>query len=76
MNRAMLKAEAETQIVAEWSRYIAENPIPHPTTISALSFYAHLQKNCPHLIQFRCHGDKWQVVKGWLLRRGLVTDRL
>ena len=49
---------------------------PRPTTWTALSFYAHLQNNCPHLLKFRCHGDKWQTVKGWLLRRGLVTDRL
>ena len=46
----MLKAEAETQIVAEWSRYIAENPIPRPTTMNAHSFYwTHLDKKCPHL---------------------------
>ena len=73
----MLKAEAETRIVTEWSHYIAENPIFRPTTVDALSFFVvHLQQNCPHLLKFRCAGDKWQVVKGWLLRRGLVTDRL
>ena len=35
----MLKAEAETRIVDEWSRYVAENSISRPTTVDALSFF-------------------------------------
>ena len=74
----MLKAEAERRIVAEWSHWIVENPSPRPTptTWDAFGFYGYLMNDRPDLLRFRCAGDKWQVVKGWLLRRGLVTDQL
>ena len=72
----MLKSEAETQIINEWSRHITENPISNPTTRDGFSFYNHLEKNRPDLLRFRCRGDQWQVIKGWLLQRRLVTDKL
>ena len=70
----MRKADAETAIIAEWRRYATDNRITHPTTLNAFSFFGDLSKNRPDLLHFRCADDKWQVVKGWLLRRGLVTE--
>ena len=70
----MRQAEARPAIIAEWRRYAAEESLSRPTTWDAFSFYGHLVNSRPDLLQFRCSGDKWQVIKGWLLREGLVTE--
>ena len=33
---------------------------------SAQSFYLSLKSKNSGLLNFRCEGDKWQVVKGWI----------
>ena len=70
----MRKAEAETAIIDEWHRYVAENSISRPTTWHAFGFTGHLTSNRLDLLQFRCAGDKYQVIRGWLLQRGLVVE--
>jgi len=32
----------------------------------AQRFYLYLETNHPDLLTFRCVGDKWQTVKGWI----------
>ena len=70
----MRKAEAEEAVCAEWHRWLAANPVGNPTGRDGLSFFAYLLRERPNLLKFRSHGDKWQVVHGWLLRRRLVSD--
>ena len=72
----MKVADAERQVVAEWYRWSASH-LPkdrNPKGTDGLSFFAYLQTNCRDLLDFRCSGDKWQTVHGWLLLRRLVSD--
>lgn len=64
--------EAERAIVREWSDWAKEHSAPNGR--DAFIFFGYLQSSRPDLLSFRCSGDKWQRVHGWLLRRGLVND--
>ena len=79
----MKKNEAEEAVIAEWHRWLAEYPISKrstleglPSTVDALGFFACLRRERPYLLRYRSADDKWQVVKGWLLNRGLVSDQI
>jgi hypothetical protein len=56
--------EAKSRIVAEWSRRDGKS-FP-PTWAGKHAFYLWLQREHPHLLAFRCSGDKWQRVHGWI----------
>jgi hypothetical protein len=34
--------------------------------ILALEFYTHLEKTRPDVLKFRCSGDKYQTISGWV----------
>jgi hypothetical protein len=42
--------------------------------MAGMMFFAFLQKEQPHLLNFRSNSDKWQDVHGWLLRAQRVKD--
>ena len=68
-------ADAELEIMKEWHVWRAQLPAEvMPTGTDALVFYGHLRSAQPYLLSFRCSGDKWQRVHGWLLRRRHVSD--
>jgi hypothetical protein len=68
---AMMKQdEARRRILAEWPSWSATES--EPTRMNGLMFYAFLQSERPHLLEFRSSGDRWQYVHIWLKREGLV----
>ena len=71
----MKREQAKMQIYLEWSRWLKKNPdITDPCGNDGFVFYAYLQTQRPHLLNFRSKKDKWQDVHCWLLNRRLVTD--
>ena len=71
---SMKKEEAKARILIEWGRWIKDNPRDKPTGNGGFSFFGHLSTNKLNLLNFRCSGDKWQAIHGWLLNAGLVSD--
>ena len=68
-------ADAELEIVKEWHVWRKQLPAEGvPTGTDGLVFYGHLTTARPDLLSFRCSGDKWQRVHGWLLHRRCVSD--
>ncbi len=61
---ALTVAEAARQIISEWRGFQKEHG--GSSTHDMLTFYMWLQKNRPDLLCFKCKGDRWQRVKGWL----------
>jgi hypothetical protein len=72
----MQESDAEAAVLLEWSEWAPKNlpNRPQPTRADAGMFFAHLQTEKPHLLEFETGSDKAQVVHGWLLRRGFVSD--
>jgi hypothetical protein len=72
----MQEVDAEAAVLLEWSEWAPKNlpNRPRPTRADAERFFAYLQTEKPHLLSFEAHGDKWQVVHGWLQTRGFVID--
>lgn len=64
----MKKADAEVQIVAELRKMFAAEPMGSD---GGMLQYLKLLKQRPDLFMFKCSGDKWQVVKGWINKHGL-----
>lgn len=54
--------------------WAATNAKGKPNGTDGLIFFAGLQRNDSHLLNFRDRGDKWQTVHGRLLRANLVSD--
>ena len=72
----MLKSEAEQQILRQWEIWSFSN-VPagkKAKGAEALMFYGDIATNHPALLTFQSPGDKWQVIHGWLLQHGKVTD--
>lgn len=57
-------AKAEQLIVAEWRAWSKQRD--SYSVADMLSFFCRLQKDRSHLLSFRCSGDQWQRVHGWL----------
>ena len=57
---------AKDGILDEWDTWVKDHP-KAKTAMDAMAFYGHLQSKKPNLLNFRSRGDKWQVVKSWLL---------
>ena len=68
------QAEAKRRIYDEWARWTRNNPKVSYSGTDGFSFFGYLTQERPSLLRFRCRGDKWQTVHGWLLRRRLVSD--
>ena len=61
-------------IFAAWHIWLKDNLRENATGTDAFLFYNHLCKHRPDLLRFRCLGDRWQRVHGWLLNAGLVSS--
>lgn len=57
-------AEVEQLIVAEWRTWSKLRG--SYSGADMLRFFCWLQNDRSHLLLFRCSGDKWQRVHGWL----------
>lgn len=67
----MLKDDAERQIMQAWREWCGLN-VPSeksPDGNDALRFYLSLESTQSPLLNFRCAGDRWQVVQGWIVKR-------
>lgn len=61
----MLQAEARRYVSAEWPRWVRG----YGTTtfnVDILLFRCWLSEHRPDWLAFKCQGDKWAVVKGWI----------
>ena len=56
--------EAKKLIVTEWRAWSKQHG--SYSGYHMLTFFNWLQKDRPHLLSFRCTGDKWQRVHGSL----------
>ena len=70
----MNQNEAKEGILYEFRCWLKANPRENPDGRDARQFYYYLCDHRPHLLQFRCSGDNWQHVHGWLLHARLVSD--
>lgn len=64
-------------LVQEWDRWVQTQPIGSapPTARDSLKFYCELQDRRSPLLDFRpTRGDRWQVIHGWLLDQGRVSN--
>ncbi len=62
--------------MAEWDRWRLAEFGAHEklSGTHGLAFYMGLEKDKPKLLDFPAAGDKWQIVHGWLLKAGEVSD--
>lgn len=67
----MTQAEAERRIIAELRKLLPA--VPYTGADAGLAHYHALKRQQPELFAFRCAGDQWQVVHGWMLKHRLVT---
>jgi hypothetical protein len=70
----LTQEECRLQILDAWRRWAEERDLEKPNGTQGFVFFGYLQQHKPHLFAFRYSGDKWQLVHGWLLRAGLVSD--
>ena len=70
----MRQSDAEAMTLREWESWAAQNVKSRPASgADGLAFYEHLVSHRSDLLAFRYSGDKWQLVRGWLLRHGKIT---
>ena len=70
----MKRNEAKRLILQEWDDWVAKN-LPHGQKArgtDGLIFFGYLQKQRPHLLEFKTSGDRWLTVHGWLSRAGKI----
>ena len=70
----MKQDEAKEAIAKEWRAWAAKNNVTKAKGTDAMLFFTFLQKERSQLLNFRASGDKYQHVKSWLSRAGLVSD--
>ena len=71
----MTPTEAKIGILKEWDRWIGTQPgLANPTGRDAFKFFLDLRSSNSALLDFGSVEDKWQVIHGWLLSAGRVTD--
>ena len=70
----MKKDEAKRLVLQEWDDWAAKNLSPgHKASgTDGLIFFGYLQKQRPHLLEFKTSGDRWLTVHGWLSRQGKI----
>jgi hypothetical protein len=77
MARRSEDSEARRLVIREWDHWVAENvPTDRKATgDDAMLFFNYLQTQRSELLDFKSNGqDRWQIIHGWLLRTGKVTD--
>jgi hypothetical protein len=71
----MKRDEAKRLVLQEWDVWAAKN-LPAGQKASGtdgLIFFGYLQKQRPHLLEFKTStGDRWPTVHGWLSREGKI----
>jgi hypothetical protein len=70
----LTKEDAKTRILSEWRSWCESVEDGRRNARDGLLFFAFLQRERSHLLQFRDHGDKWQTIHGWLKNAGFVMD--
>ena len=70
----MKQDEARGIILSLFQDWCAEKNLKNPTGTDGFIFYMGLEKQGHGASDFRCKGDRWQTVHGWLLEAGLVSD--
>jgi hypothetical protein len=73
--QAVTQEEAKRQIYNEWRKWAEQHNAVVANGTTALIFYQFLRQERSYLLEFTAHGDKWQVVHGWLLQANLVSDQ-
>jgi hypothetical protein len=61
----MTQAEAKAQIIPLWREWLQANRSDKASQDMQL-FHAYVQKEHPHLLNFRYAGDQWQTFKMWI----------
>ena len=72
----MKQDQAKPLIFKEFRSWIWDKKIENPTPFDALVFYEDLVARNSDFLGFRCSGDRWQVIKGWLLNESLIIDQV
>lgn len=72
----MKKADAERQIAVAFKSWCRDQGIADATNNDALMFFGHISKERSGLLAFKASGDKWQWIKAFLSRAGLITGGL
>ena len=60
----MKKVDAKRAVIRFYEIWKSKNCSTSPA--APLVFYGDLQKERPELFDFRCSGDRYQVIAGWL----------
>jgi hypothetical protein len=63
--------EAGRAVLREWDVWALNNEME---ILRSLAFFSYVRKERPHLPKFEYPGDKWQCVRGWLLRAGKLKQ--
>lgn len=66
----MKQEQAKERIIAEFHSWASQQK--NPAERNGFVFFNHLEMNRPDLLNFKCSGDKWQRVHGWLLNARFV----
>lgn len=67
MNRGsnmLTQVEAKAGILEEWRVWSKGGS--NKFAVDGVSFFQMLRQDKPNLLRFKCSGDPWQVVKGWI----------
>ena len=70
----MNRNEAKRLVLQEWDDWAAKN-LPHGQKArgtDGLIFFGYLQRQRPHLLEFKASGDRLVTVHGWLAREGKI----
>lgn len=70
----MKQAEAERIVISRFREWCKKENLSNPNGTDGFRFYWYLFNKYPEALDFRCSGDKWQTVHGWLLDADLVSD--
>lgn len=71
---SLTQAEAKRAILDEWRKWPKEHG--GNSSYDMVLFYNTLENNKPHLFEFKCGGQSWQVVKGWLQNHEVFNRNL
>ena len=69
----MKQDEAKSIILSLFQDWCAEKNLKNPSGTDGFKFYMGLEKQGHSATDFRCKGDRWQKVQGWLKRARLVS---
>jgi hypothetical protein len=64
----MKKEEAKRLVLRKWRSWGDETA--KRSALAPLDFYEHLKSEHPDLLCFKCSGDRYQVIAGWVAYAG------